>query len=221
MFLPYQEIFLWSLGLALVLSGLYRIFTKPEEMRQIKKDMAFYREKSKEAQKNKDIKKANEYMSDMMKLSQKQMRINMKPMIIGLGIVLILLGFISQAYGGVSVQTTQLDEKTAAGYFAYGSFNGSLKAEKISDSEIKVTLDTNGNGNLADEKVLSKGDQVKIGGVNWAVDPQSLNLTKMDTAIALPFTMPFAGWTYLNWIAWYILLSFVGTLLFRKLLGVE
>ena len=74
------EITLISLALAFVLSLLYRFLTKPGEMRRIKKEMKFYQDKSKEAQKAGDTAKANEYMKDMMKASQQQFKQNMKPM---------------------------------------------------------------------------------------------------------------------------------------------
>jgi len=218
MILPYQYIFIWSLVLSFIVSVVYRIFTKPHEIRQIKKDMKFYREKSKEAQKQKDLKKANEYMSEMMKLSQKQMRQTMKPMFITLGIVLILISFINQTYSGVIVNMQPADEKTSIGHFSYEGFNHSIKADKLNDSEIKVMIDVNDNGNFV---AYSKGDIARIGGASWAVTPEGMNVTVMQVAVVTPFAVPIAGWTYLNWLLWYILLSVPFTWIFRKMMGVE
>ncbi len=219
MILPYQFIFLWAVLLSLIISAIYRIFTKPSEIRQLKADMKLWREKSKEAQKNKDLKKANEYMGEMMKLSQKQMRHTMKPMIITLGLVVILLGFVNSSYSGVTVETAPAGD-AAIGSFAFDGLNYSLRAEKAG-GEIKVTIDANRNGDLSDEVVHSNGDLVELGGADWAVSPESLNKTVMATAVRLPFTFPILGWTYLNWILWYVLVSLPTTWIFRKALGVE
>ncbi len=220
MILPYQYVFLWALLLSFLVALIYRLFTKPEQMRQIKADMKLYREKSKEAQKQKDLKKANEYMSEMMKLSQKQMRQTMKPMFITLGVVLILIGFINQAYSGVAVETKAVDATTALGQFSYADFSHQLRAEKINETDIIVTVDANANGDFTDDTSYANGQIARLEGINWQVAPQSLNVTKMDTIVMLPFSMPFLG-SQLTWIMWYILVSLPGTWMFRKALGVE
>jgi len=221
MFFPYQEILLWALGLSLAISVIYRVFTNPEEIRKLKEDMKFYREKSKEAQKNKDMKKANEYMSEMMKLSQKQMKLNMKPMFITMGVVLLILSSMGHTYGGVTVETTPAGDKVGMGYFSYSDFNYSLKTEKTGDGEIKVWIDLNGNGEFSDEEGYAKGDMFRAGGAYWVVHPESINRTWMDLAVKLPFTLPLLGWTYLNWLGWYILITLPATWIFRRMLGVE
>jgi uncharacterized membrane protein (DUF106 family) len=217
---PYQDIFLWSLLLSFLISLIYRVFTKPAEIRELKKDMKFYREKSREAQKQKDLKKANEYMNEMMKLSQKQMRHTMKPMFITLGLVFIILGFVNQSYGGVVVETKAVDENTAVGHFAYADFNHSLKAEKLGET-LKITLDTNDNGDFSDETVYSKSEMFSLGNAYWVAEPLNMNQTRMDIAIKTPFAIPFFGANYMGWLIWYILVSLPATWIFRKALGVE
>jgi uncharacterized membrane protein (DUF106 family) len=220
MFLPYQEVFLWSLALSLTISVVYRVLTKPHEMRQIKADMKLYREKSKEAQKNKDLKKANEHMSEMMKLSQKQMRQTMKPMFVTLGIVLILLGYVNATYNGVAVATSPAGPNSASGRFAYGGFNHTVLVEQTGDA-FKVIIDANDNGIFTDDASYSKGDIATFSGVKWAIVPENLNKTDMQLAVTMPFTVPIFGWTYLTWLMWYILISIPSTWVFRKALGVE
>jgi len=220
MFLPYQEIFVWALFLSFISALVYRVFTKPGEMRQIKKDMKFYREKSKEAQQQKDLKKANEYVSEMMKLNQKQMRRTMKPMFITLGVFLVLISFITQAYG-VVVETKAADDKTATGQFSSAGFSHALMVEKTNESAMKAVIDANDNGDFSDDAVYAAGDVVQIGKTSWTVSPQDLNRTKIDVAVKLPFTMPLFGWHELSWLIWYILVSLPSTFIFRKALGVE
>lgn len=221
MFLPYQEIFIWALIISFIISVIYRVFTKPGEIRQLKKDMKFYREKSKEAQKNKDTKKANEYMSEMMKLSQKQMKHNMKPMFITMGIVLVLLGFINNTYSGVVVETTRIDEVTSLGYFSYAGFNHSLRSEKLNETDIRVAIDTNDNNDFYDEKGYLRDEIAYIENTQWSVSPQDMNRTTMNIITKLPFTIPILNWEYLNWLGWYILVTLPFTWIFRKFLGVE
>jgi uncharacterized membrane protein (DUF106 family) len=216
---PCQDIFLWALIISFVISLIYRIFTKPEEMRKIKEEMKFYREKSKEAQKQKDMKKANEYLNEMMKLSQKQMRYSMKPMFISLGIVFIILGFISQTYASVFVETKPISETSEIGYFAFASFNHSLKIEKA--NEVKVYIDTNNDGEFDNEVAYSKGELAKINNMYWVIEPIEDNKVKMDIVIRFPFRIPIFGWTHTNWLIWYILVSLPATWIFRKALGVE
>jgi uncharacterized membrane protein (DUF106 family) len=221
MFLPYQEIFLWALFISLIISLIYRVFTKPQEMRKIKEDMKFYREKANQAQKSKDMKKASEYTNEMLKLSQKQMKFTMKPMFITMGIILILLGFINSAYSGVAVEMTPLDDSNSIGYFSYDGFNHSIKSENISDNEIKVSIDTNDNKDFSDDASYSSGNLVKVGESYWAVYPEDPEHIMMGFAIRLPFTVPLLGWNYLNWLWWYIIITLPATWLFRKALGVE
>ena len=58
---PFVEITLISIGLAFLVSIIYRIFTKPDEVRKIKDDMKFYKEKMNEANKAGDKEKASDY----------------------------------------------------------------------------------------------------------------------------------------------------------------
>lgn len=217
MLLPYQEIFVWAMVISFILSLIYRFFTNPKEIRQIKKDMQFYRDKSKEAQKKKETKKANEYMSEMMKLSQKQMKLTMKPMFISMAVVLLLLGYIGSAYGGIAVELGE----DGTGEFTYGGESYALASEEAGDT-VSVTVDTDGDGDLSDETPHASGQVVKIGDNYWSVTAsQDAEPVTMEFAVVLPFTMPILGWTWLNWLFWYVLCTLPATLLFRRFLGVE
>jgi len=55
---PVIELFLWSLLLAFITALLYRVLTKPNEMRRIKKEMAELKERSGRASKSGDTKQA-------------------------------------------------------------------------------------------------------------------------------------------------------------------
>ena len=63
MTLPHVDIFVWAMVLSFIITLSYRFLTKPEEMRKIKEEMKFYKEKSNEARKNKNMKKSEEYLA--------------------------------------------------------------------------------------------------------------------------------------------------------------
>jgi uncharacterized membrane protein (DUF106 family) len=98
------DVTLMSLGLAFLLSLLYRFLTNPEEMRRIKKEMKFYQDKSKEAQKAGNNEKSNEYMKQMMGASQQQFKQNMKPMLASMLIFFVVLGWMHSTFASVLVQ---------------------------------------------------------------------------------------------------------------------
>ncbi|NIO23019.1 MAG: DUF106 domain-containing protein [Candidatus Aenigmarchaeota archaeon] len=210
MFLPHQDIFIWAMVLSLIITVMYRIFTKPGEIRKIKEEMKFYREKANEAQKRKDTKKSQEYLSEMMKASQKQFKMNMKPMFVSMIVVIFLLGFVHQTYSGVVVETNE----NGIGYFSFMDFNHTLKYESES-----VAIDTNGNGDFSDEESYSSGEVANIGNIDWHVFPEE-DKTSMYLLIRMPFPLPFFGY-HLNWLMWYIICTLPATWIFRKLLGVE
>jgi uncharacterized membrane protein (DUF106 family) len=94
----YQEIFLFSLGLSLLMTLASKFLANQQKMKQVRRDMDFHRKKASEAQKAGDAKKANEHMSDMLKASQSQFRHNMKPMMFSFLIVILAASWFGAAY---------------------------------------------------------------------------------------------------------------------------
>ncbi len=104
MLLPYQWLFLWALGISLIISVMYRFLADQNEMRNLKIDMKHLKEKINKANKEKDLKKANALMSDMMSLNKKQLSLSQKPMIASLIVVgIILYLYIHPTFIGVKV----------------------------------------------------------------------------------------------------------------------
>jgi len=100
---PYQEIFLLSLGLSLLMTLASKFLANQQEMKKAKKDMEFFREKASKAQKAGDLKKSNEYMSEMLKASQKQFRHNMKPMMFSFLIVILAASWFATTYADAKI----------------------------------------------------------------------------------------------------------------------
>lgn len=103
--LPYQEIFLWSLGLSVITVLMSKFLGNQHEVKKAKKEMEFHRDKASKAQKAGDLKKANEHMSEMLKASQTQFRHNLKPMMLSFMVFILALGWMNTAYAEVMVNS--------------------------------------------------------------------------------------------------------------------
>ncbi|MEM5812117.1 MAG: DUF6435 family protein [Candidatus Aenigmatarchaeota archaeon] len=101
--LPYQEIFIWAVGLSVLTLLISKFLGNQQEIKKARKEMEFYREKAMKAQKSGDIKKANEYTSEMLKASQRQFRHNLRPMMVSFFVFLIALGWLNTSYAGVKI----------------------------------------------------------------------------------------------------------------------
>jgi uncharacterized membrane protein (DUF106 family) len=102
--LPFEEIFIWAVISSAILALIYRIFIKPSEMAGMKKDIQFFRDKIKEANKLGDTKKSQEFLGGMMKVNQKMFSKNMKPMIVSMVFSLAILGFIGQQHAAAVIK---------------------------------------------------------------------------------------------------------------------
>ncbi|MBN2042854.1 MAG: DUF106 domain-containing protein [Candidatus Aenigmarchaeota archaeon] len=91
MLLPYQQVFWISVGVSFVMVLFYKFLADQDKIGNLKKDMDFLKQKANKAQKDGDLKKSQEYMNEMMKMSSKQMTLNMRPMMASLIFVAIML----------------------------------------------------------------------------------------------------------------------------------
>ncbi len=89
--LEFEIVFIASITLSFIIVVLTRLLTNPEDIRKIKKEMQFYREKVSEAQKAGDKAKVAEFTGDMMKASQKQLKHSIKPMFISIIVFMIAM----------------------------------------------------------------------------------------------------------------------------------
>ena len=95
---PLQEILLISIGLSVFSAILYRVLTKPEEVKRVKEEVKGFREKIKEAQKAGKNDEASKLMSEMMKANQKQLKGNMKPMFVSMIVFIATIAFLRETY---------------------------------------------------------------------------------------------------------------------------
>ena len=89
--LEFEIVFVASVVLSIIIVVLTRIITNPEDIRKIKKEMKFYSDKVKEAQKSGDAAKVKQFTDGMLKASQKQLRHSIKPMFISIIIFMIAI----------------------------------------------------------------------------------------------------------------------------------
>lgn len=99
----FVELTVITIGISLIIMLMYRFLTKPEEIRKIKNEIKHYKELMNKAHKNGDVKGAQKYMSEMMKLNNEHLRHNMKPMLLSMIFVVVVLGYVSKAYSDVVV----------------------------------------------------------------------------------------------------------------------
>ena len=100
---PIEEVLLLSVGISFVLSVIYRVLTKPAEMKRVKEEVKLHRERMKKAQKEGNKAELSSSLSEMTKLNQKQLRGSMKPMLVSLLVFFVFVGFLRQTYVTFSI----------------------------------------------------------------------------------------------------------------------
>lgn len=211
-----------SVAISFVISALYHISLDKEEMEKLKKESEDFKKKMEKAKKEGNEKEMNKYMKEMMNASQKQMKMNFKPMIYTFIVIipLFLLVFPSTSplpikplgiYGDAFVK---LEKNTLSGEFNYHSLSTPVSVTK-NDQSFTVRI-----GDIKE----TKGKIFELGDYKFEVaeltEKENGYRLKLSRVIAeLPVSLPLVGKT-LGWLAWYILLSFPFTQLFRKLFGV-
>ncbi|MEM7822740.1 MAG: EMC3/TMCO1 family protein [Candidatus Aenigmatarchaeota archaeon] len=86
-----------------VVSFIYRISINPNEMRDLKKQIEKYRIEADKARKNNEKEKAEKLMNEMLKVSQKQLRLNLKPLMISGIVFLLTLSWMSRYFTGFEI----------------------------------------------------------------------------------------------------------------------
>ncbi len=98
-----ESVLIFSLVLSFVIAVIYRILTKPEEIRRIKQDLKFFRKKIKDAQKADNTAEVQKLTNEMLRMSQKQMSLMMKPMFASAIIFFVALGWLHSTFEEVLI----------------------------------------------------------------------------------------------------------------------
>ncbi|TRZ54039.1 DUF106 domain-containing protein [archaeon] len=96
---PVVGVFIIAAAVSLLLSLPYRFLVDQKKMREHKEKVKEIQKRIKEAQKT-DQKRANELMTEMLGLSNKQMMANFKPMIPGMILVILFLPWVAATFTG-------------------------------------------------------------------------------------------------------------------------
>lgn len=97
------EVLIWSIGLSALMIILTKILTDQKEIKKIRNEMNFFKEKMDKAKKSGDMAKAEQFMNDMLKSSNKQLKHTMKPLFVSLIIFITAFQFLGAAYGELVV----------------------------------------------------------------------------------------------------------------------
>ena len=98
-------ILIYTLILSLVVSVIYKFLTNQDEMKKVKEEMKYFKDKADEAKKSGDMAKMNQYTNDMLKVSSQQFKHTMKPMFASMFVFIIVLGWFGVAFGEVLINT--------------------------------------------------------------------------------------------------------------------
>ncbi len=96
---PVVGVFIIAGLISLLLALPYKFLVDQKKMREHKEKVKDIQKRIKEAQKT-DQKKANELMTEMLGLSNKQMMANFKPMMPGMILVILLLPWVATTFTG-------------------------------------------------------------------------------------------------------------------------
>ena len=84
--------------ISLVSALLNRLLIKQSDLKQLKNEIKFQKERSDKARKEGNTAAQAEASKEMMKLSGKQMRMSMKPLMVSMLFVVFILGWLSVGY---------------------------------------------------------------------------------------------------------------------------
>lgn len=195
------EEILFSAVIIFVTTLIYRFLINQNELRELKEKQKEKQAKIKELQKtNPD--EAKRLMTEMLNISNKQLRMSMKPMMVSLIIVILVLPVVGEFYGD---KTVTLENNVGNLTIDEKNYNFQLNEEKIAVNNTECKIPCN--------------DQA-IGNYKWDISMENNTVKLSRIVVLLPFSLPFFGDDF-GWLAWYIIVSVLLSFIFRKILGVE
>jgi len=219
------EVLLYSLGLSVVLALLYKVLINPVEAKKAKSEVESYKTRIKEARKAGNMEEVNKLTMESLKVQQKSFSLTTKPMMLSFLLFFVFWAVIGSMYGGFCVQVDpevpgDCSQTTNGGPFTL-----------VSEHTMEFIENEEGNLVVIDGTEYKNGDFIELDGTHYQVfTVEAFSLftmfsapadNKVDFSLLLgrtPFNTPFIG-NYVNWISFYILVTFPASMLFRKLFG--
>ncbi len=100
---PMLELMLWSIGLSGTTVLISKFLANQKEIRKIRSEMKFFKEKMDQAKKSGDLAKAEQFMNDMLKASNKQLKHTMKPLMVSMLVFITAFQFLGAQYADLVV----------------------------------------------------------------------------------------------------------------------
>ncbi len=95
---------LWiAVSLAIVMAGIQRVLQRPTEMRALKQKQADIKRQLDEAKRSSDKRAIDQAMTELLKVSQQQLKLSMKPMLLTTLIFFTAFVWLSRAYADLQI----------------------------------------------------------------------------------------------------------------------
>jgi len=234
---PFWVIFIISIGISLIITIIYKLVTDQNLMKTLKTDMKKMQKEMK-AMKLQPEKVAS-HQKILMKKNMEYMKHSMKPTLITMLPVLLLVGWLATHIAFAPILpgqtfTATLNfvpgmtgdvELTATGLLIMGDNLKSIDNDQVSfelkgEREGAYILEFEHNNNIYEKKVRITTEQL-YDQPTKTIKKSDLKMITLDNAVLRPFGDNFniGGW-HPGWLSTYILLSFISSILIRKLMRV-
>jgi len=201
-FSPVVAVTIFSVIVLILINIFYRILINQQAAKDLKARTKELNKKMREEQKAGNKEATNKLMSEMMSENSRLMRMTMKPMIISLVIVVVLLPWLSTAYGDQIVGI-----KDGAGTL------------KLGGTEYTVQ-ESGGSITVADLSVSCAGTCLQnINSQLYEIRSEGNNVIFAPVVAQIPVSLPFFG-TTIGWLGWYIVVSIPFVMLIRKFMKI-
>jgi uncharacterized membrane protein (DUF106 family) len=197
---PIVAVTIFSVIVLIIINLFYRILMNQSEAKQIKEKSKELNKQMRALQKEGKRDEANKLLSEVMRENSKIMRMTMKPMLVSFIIVIVLLPWLSEAYG----------DRTVAMENNIGKFNFRGVEYDVSRSGNIITV----NGQTACTSCVQK-----IGDSFFEITEDQGKIRFAPVIAMLPVSLPVVG-NNLGWLGWYILVSIPVVIFTRKLMRI-
>lgn len=244
--MPFEATLIITIVFSFILALVYRLLTKPAEVKQIKDEVKILQKRSRELQKEGRQEESTKVLNESMQTNMKMMKMMMRPMLLSLILFFFFATWTAAAYAPTIIVPTE--DVSIAGF--ENARTGTFEFEDVSydfvihDGSERVRFDLNGNGNFADETDFGLDEIIFTrNGQYWKFfgeEPDQFpfytapegNVQFTPDIVLAPFEIPLLAWdfvgvpfvattTSLHFYWWYIIIIVPFTFFFRKLLGVE
>jgi uncharacterized membrane protein (DUF106 family) len=234
---PFWVIFIISVGISLIITIIYKLVTDQNLMKTLKTDMKKMQKEMKEMKSQPE--KVASHQKILMKKNMEYMKHSMKPTLITMLPVLLLVGWLATHIAFAPILPGQtfnatLDfvpgmtgdvELTADGLQIMGDRLKSIENDQVTfelkgETEGVYILEFKHNNNYYEKKVRITTDQLYEQPTK-TFKKSDIKAITLNNAVLRPFGDGFnlGGW-FPGWLSTYILLSFISSILIRKLMRV-